>query len=180
MVKIILYICVSADGFIADEKGGVEWLDEYGASDQDCGYKDFYNSIDALVYGKNTYEQVLTFTPWPYPDKTSYVFGDSSAPVVADNNVVFVHTDIPQFIKDIEDQGVKRLWLMGGAQLAESFYNLGLIDEYEIAIMPKKIGCGIPLLPEIVEGKGMEFIKETKWYSGVVKGMVQKVYKKAE
>ncbi len=178
MVKVILYICVSADGFIADKDGGVEWLDEYGASDQDFGYKNFYNSIDALVYGKNTYEQVLTFKPWPYPDKKSYIFADKDAPKTAANNVEFVHVDIPQFIKDLDTKPIKRLWLMGGAKLAESFYKLGLIDECEIAIMPKEIGNGIPLLPEIVEGRGMELIKETKWHSGVVKGMVQKVYKK--
>jgi dihydrofolate reductase len=176
MVKVILYICCSVDGFIADKDGGVAWLDEYGASDQDCGYKDFYNSINALVYGKNTYEQVLTFVPWPYPDKKSYIFGDKGVPTTDTDTVEFVHVDIPQFMKDIEAKGVRRLWLMGGAKLAESFYKLGLIDEYEIAVMPKKLGQGIPLLPEIMQGKGMELVKETTWHSGVVKGMVQKVY----
>ncbi len=178
MVTVILYIAISLDGFIADKDGGVEWLDEYGASGEDCGYRDFYNSIDALVYGKNTYEQVLTFLPWPYPDKKSYIFGDKDMPTINTNNVEFVYVDIPQFMKDIEAKGVKRLWLMGGAKLAESFYKLGLIDEYEIAVMPKKLGQGIPLPVEILDGRGMKLVKEIKWSSGVVQGMVQKIYKK--
>lgn len=99
-------------------------------------------------------------------------------PTTDTNTVEFVHADIPQFMKDIDAKGIKRLWLMGGAKLAESFYKLRLIDEYEIAVMPKKLGHGIPLPREILEGRGMELIKETIWHSGVVKGMVQKIYKK--
>ncbi len=52
---------MSADGFIADKDGGVGWLDEYATSGEDCGYEKFYKTIDALVFGKNRYEQVLTF-----------------------------------------------------------------------------------------------------------------------
>ena len=177
MVTVILYIAISLDGFIADKDGGVEWLDEYGASGEDCGYRDFYNSIDALVYGKNTYEQVLTFLPWPYPDKKAIYLAIKICP----QSILIMlnlYVDIPQFMKDIEAKGVKRLWLMGGAKLAESFYKLGLIDEYEIAVMPKKLGQGIPLPVEILDGRGMKLVKEIKWSSGVVQGMVQKISKK--
>lgn len=47
MVKVILYIAVSADGFIADSAGGVGWLDKYSNSGkpEDCVYHAFYNSI---------------------------------------------------------------------------------------------------------------------------------------
>ncbi len=178
MTKVILYIAISADGFIADKDGGVAWLDEYAASSEDCGYHEFYDSIDALVYGKNTYEQVLTFVPWPYPDKKNYIFSDKDIPTTDTNNVEFVQVDIPHFMKDIAAIGIKRLWLMGGAKLAESFYKLGLIDEYIISVMPKKIGAGIPLPLAILEGRGMRLVDEIKWSSGVVAGMAQKIYKK--
>lgn len=172
MVQVILYIAVSSDGFIADKDGGVAWLDEYATSGESYGYHEFYESIDAIAFGKNTYEQVLTFGPWPYPGKKSYIFGKELR--ATDNkDVAFVTVDIPQFMKDITKIGVKRLWLMGGAKLAESFYNLGYIDEYDIAIMPKALKEGIPLPRAILEGHGMKLVDEIKWPSGVI----QKKYK---
>ncbi len=173
MVKVILYIAVSSDGFIADKDGGVAWLDEYANSGESYGYHEFYASIDALVFGKNTYEQVLTFGPWPYPGKMSYVFG-KDLPATDDKDIEFVTVDISQFMKDIETKGVKHLWLMGGAKLAESFYKLDFIDEYAIAIMPTALQEGIPLPPVILAGQGMQLINEIKWPSGVL----QKKFKK--
>lgn len=74
MPKVILYIATSEDGFIADKNGGVEWLPAPSDEAEDFGYKEFYNSIDCLVMGSATYEQCLTFGPWPYPDKTTFVY----------------------------------------------------------------------------------------------------------
>lgn len=154
-VYIILYIAMSQDGFIADKDGGVSWLDKYNDGHEDCGYAQFYSSINALVYGKNTYNQVLTFQPWPYPNKKSYIFGDKTT-VVTRKDVELVDSDIPTFIKKVELDGVKRLWLMGGAKLVESFYKLGLIDEYVIAVIPEKLGQGVALPKEIVEAKNLK------------------------
>src|SRR5476649_1909351 len=47
-------------------------------------------------------------------------------------NVEIITTDIIEFIRKAEAAGIKRLWLMGGAQLIDSFYKLGFIDEYII------------------------------------------------
>ena len=65
MRKLILYIATSLDGFIADEKGKVDWLFQTG----DYGYKKFLNSVDTLLIGNATYKQILTFGKWPYKGK---------------------------------------------------------------------------------------------------------------
>ena len=54
MRKLILFIASSLDGFIADEHGDTKWL----FSDQDYGYKAFYDSVDTLIIGRKTYEPV--------------------------------------------------------------------------------------------------------------------------
>jgi len=62
--RITLYIATSVDGYIADEDGSVTWLEEFeeSASDDDIeNYTTFYESVDCLVMGARTYEQVLTF-----------------------------------------------------------------------------------------------------------------------
>ena len=56
MRKVILYIAASLDGFIATPDGSVNWLKEIESSGEDYGYDEFYNSIDALIMGRKTYE----------------------------------------------------------------------------------------------------------------------------
>ena len=76
MRKIISYIAMSIDGKIAKANGDISWLEEIpNPNNDDYGYAEFYNSIDTTLMGRITYEQVIGFdVPFPYPDKTNYVF----------------------------------------------------------------------------------------------------------
>ena len=69
MGKIILYIATSLDGYIARENGSVDWLPEHAES----GYDEFYKTVDTVLMGRKTYEQILTFGAYPYEGKKSYV-----------------------------------------------------------------------------------------------------------
>ena len=77
MRKVILYIAMSLDGYIADKNGGVDWLSGQGAEGAEEGtYSEFIKGIDTVVMGWNTYVQVKTeLSPeiWPYEELTSYV-----------------------------------------------------------------------------------------------------------
>ena len=61
MRKVKLFIASSLDGFIAGEEGSIDWL----VDDADYGYAQFYDSIDAILMGRKTYEQAqgLASTP---------------------------------------------------------------------------------------------------------------------
>lgn len=80
-IKNSVYIATSLDGFIAREDGAIDWLMEANKTvppGEDCGYADFMKSVDVLVMGRNTYEQVATFDPWPYQGKRVVVLSSSS------------------------------------------------------------------------------------------------------
>ena len=69
-VKASVFIGISLDGFIAREDGAIDWLHEVGDEPgEDYGYGAFFESVDALVMGRNTYELVRTFADWPYDTK---------------------------------------------------------------------------------------------------------------
>ena len=51
-MKATVYIAASVDGFIAREDGGIDWLPEVG--DEDYGYGEFMDSVDAMVMGRRT------------------------------------------------------------------------------------------------------------------------------
>ena len=69
MVKIMLFIASSLDSYIAKNDGSIDWLLVNCSS----GYDEFYKSVDTVIMGKKTYDQVLTFGAYPYKGKKSYV-----------------------------------------------------------------------------------------------------------
>ncbi len=58
--KLVLYIAMSLDGYIADEHGGVSWLDSATEPVGDGGYAAFLERIDTVILGRRTYDQIVT------------------------------------------------------------------------------------------------------------------------
>jgi len=63
--KTILYIAMSQDGFISGENDNLDFLNEYQVEGEDYGYANFISSIDFIVVGRKTYENVLAMG-YPY------------------------------------------------------------------------------------------------------------------
>ena len=75
--KNSVFIATSLDGYIADKNGGIDWLHSIpNPENDDMGYVEFNNEIDALVMGRTTFETVLGFdVEWPY-DKPVFVLSN--------------------------------------------------------------------------------------------------------
>src|SRR5437763_1679142 len=58
--KIIVYIATSADGYIARPDGDVEWLNRRPRT-VDYGMREFYPTIDTILWGRKTYDWVLNY-----------------------------------------------------------------------------------------------------------------------
>ena len=167
MNKLILYIATSLDGYIAAPDGGVDWLD----SSTDVGYHDFLKTIDAIIMGRTTYDQVLTFGPWPYGDIPCYVFTNrniSNPPA----GVVQVHGPAGPAYQEICRHGYGNIWLEGGAKIASAFRELHLIDEYRIYLQPVWLGDGIPLFTAPLAPEEVK-LHSTRTFPN---GMVELVY----
>lgn len=147
MVEIVYYAAASLDGFIATPDGGVDWLPPIEAGGEDYGYGDFYASVDAILMGSATYEQVLRHASWPYAGKPCWVFTRQRRHAKGgDANVTFTGASPDHIAQELDGQGVKRAWLVGGGKLAAAFRESGLIATYGICIVPTILGGGIPLL----------------------------------
>ncbi|WP_346888763.1 dihydrofolate reductase family protein [Clostridium sp. UBA1056] len=145
--KIVLYIAMSLDGYIARSNGAVDWLSGQGeVLEIDNGYEEFYSTIDTVVMGRITYEQVINeLSPniWVYEGKKCYVFTEKE---YEDNEKVeFTSESIVEFVSDIKGGLGKDIWLVGGGKLIHEFINKNLIDKYIITIIPTILGEGIPL-----------------------------------
>lgn len=166
--KIVLYIATSLDGYIARKDGSVDWLPPL--DDQDYGYSEFLATVDTVVMGRTTYEQLPELGGYPYEGKKGYVF--STARKGRDANVEFVSGPAKEFAERLRSENGSDIWLVGGAELVDSFLSAGLIDRYIISVVPVILGEGIPLFfPD-----GRERILRLVGSRSFPSGLVQSTY----
>ena len=161
MEKIILYIAASLDGYIARETGDVDWL----PINTDSGYGEFYKSIDTVIMGKKTYDQILTFWEYPYKEKKSFVFSRDNS-LTKDENVEFA-SSVEELVRKLPPSSKENIWLVGGSELLSAFLWHKLVNEIILSIIPIILGNGISLFQNINQEIKLELIKTTK-YSGLV------------
>ncbi|GAB2960880.1 dihydrofolate reductase family protein [Hymenobacter coalescens] len=166
MREIVLYIAASLDGYIAEEDGGVRFLKPFEASGQDYGYREFVGSLQAVVTGSKTYEQVLGFglPEWPYAGLDTYVCTRRELPTTVDPRIRLWPGSVTELVQQLPEG---RTWLMGGGQLIDSFNAAGLIDRLMLAVMPVFLGHGIKLLTPPPPQKLM-LEKVTRYPDGVL------------
>jgi len=176
MRKIILYSAISLDFKIARLDGGIDWLETPETiPGEDYGYKGFNESIDTTLMGNNTYRQILGFdVPFPYPDKTNYVFSKSGS----NKNTEFVELisgEIIHFTRQLKNQTGKDIWLIGGGQINTLLLSHQLIDQMILTIIPATIGDGIPLFHPSA-GDTHFTLEDSKTYKN---GIIQLIYNKS-
>ncbi len=170
MRKIILGVAVSLDGFIEGPKGEYDWC----FTDQDYGMSAFFKRVDCLFMGRKSYELVSSMDQGkgknPYPKMKLYVFSNTLKE--ADKKITVICGDIKARIEEIKNQPGKDIWLFGGASLTSSLLNLGLIDEFWLAVHPVVLGAGKPLFSEVKNRINLK-LADTKTYSS---GLVALTY----
>lgn len=164
--EIIYYVAMSLDGCIATSDGRIGWLAPFESAGEDYGYAKFYDSIDAVIVGRNTYNQSLTFSEWPYPDKPVWVF--STRPLPAERADVTVTSKSPSEVAmELKALGLRRAWLVGGAKLAASFRAAGLVTELIVSVIPVVLGAGIPLFDGPGPAENLKLVDTKTFANGI-------------
>ncbi|OPG97465.1 deaminase [Chryseobacterium mucoviscidosis] len=144
--KVVLYIAMSLDGYIARPDGSVDWLFDVEGDGGDNGYGKFYSTIGSVVMGRLTYEEVLKLSDeFPYADRPTYVLSRSKQPPAP--HVQFTDEAVENLIPRLKQDSNGDIWIVGGGQLVQAVLEHQLLEEVEIAIIPKILGEGIPLFP---------------------------------
>lgn len=160
MRRVRLFIASSLDCYIARKDGGVDWC----FTDADYGYAEFYDSVDAVIMGRKTYEKALEFEERPYKEKKCYVF--TRKPAQNHDNVEFV-SDVAGFTKNLVGSDGRDIWLAGGAEINSILLGAGLVHEMIVSVHPLVLGEGIPMFREIRQAN-MKLAEVTKYDSGLV------------
>ena len=145
--KVILYIAMSLDGFIATENNELDWLSIVESPNEDYGYEKFIQSVDTVIMGRKTYDKVLSFgVEFPHKGRKCCVISRTRDGV--DENVEYYSGDIKNLIEDLKNIEGNNLFIDGGAEIVNELLKLNMIDEFIISIIPIFLGSGIRLFKD--------------------------------
>jgi dihydrofolate reductase len=166
--KFIVYIAISADGFIARLDGSVDWLDRPRPKGN-YGMNAFYRSIDTAVLGRKTYDFAVSHgMSVPCPGKKNYVLS-RTLKRPASPEVIPVSDSVATFAERLRAERGKNVWLMGGAESVAAFLDCGQVDEFIIHVIPKMIGEGIPLVAPCHRDIALKLLASKRFADGVVR-----------
>ena len=164
MGKIVCNLATSVDGFIADENGGVDWLNDFQA--EDYGIINFFEQCGTAIMGSKTYEQALSFNSW-FGKMEGVVFTSRKLPPFNDEKINFFSGDPRPVVEQLHKKE-KDSWLVGGGQLITSFIDLHLLDELIITMVPRLLGRGLALCPSIKEVGNLQLLDSKAHTDGVL------------
>ena len=144
MAKVILHICTSIDGFIADENGDSDFVFE--AQEADPDFKKFYDSVDSVIIGRKTYDYLKDKQPKLFKEKNVFVITHYLRQ--KEKNVTFVHEDIMGCVKSLKKSAKKDIWILGGSEIVNILLKEKLLDKAIITTAPIVLGNGIRLFKD--------------------------------
>ena len=163
--KNSVFIATSLDGYIADKNDGIDWLHSIPNPDnEDMGYVDFTNGIDALVMGRTTFETVVGFdVPWPYK-KPVFVLSNQlkEIPESHKGKAFLVNGPLTEILEQIHGKGYGRLYIDGGTTI-RNFLKEDLIDKMVLTTIPILLGGGSSLFGDLPNELKFE-LTETKTF----------------
>ena len=160
-----VFIAVSLDGYIARSDGRIDWLSIVEEPGEDYGFKSFFDSIDTLVLGKNTYEVALGFQPWPYHGKRCVVLTHGSA---VPQHGAELYAGSPEALVDkLTAEGAQRVYVDGG-KVIQQFLGAGLVTDLTLSVLPILLGDGVRLFGKLEADRRLELLESRPFKSGLV------------
>lgn len=178
MSKLIYFMPMSLDGFITGGNDNKDW------SAPDEAVSAFINElhlpIGTYLYGRKNYEMMTVWeTPDAIPGRTSAMmdFGriwQAADKIVYSKSLESVSTPKTRLEREFEPQAVRDLKAqlphdisVAGPNLAAQASRAGLVDEYQLLVIPVMLGGGKQVLPSNVDVK-LDLLDERRVGNGWV------------
>ncbi len=167
--KLILYISMSVDGFIATHDDDLSWLSVVEKEGGDYGYTEFNESVDTYIVGRKTYDTIRTLTGGNFPQASQhkcYVLTRTKRE--NENGVTFYSGDIERLIHSLKQESGKNIYCDGGAEIVHLLMQKNLIDEYIISVIPIILGDGKRLFKGNTPTINIRSVSSQQFDSGLV------------
>lgn len=174
--KLILYISMSLDGFIATKNDDLSWLSIVEKEGEDYGYTAFNKTVDTYIVGRKTYDIVLKLTGGSFPiadQHKCYVITRQKRD--NKNGITFYNGDIEQLILDLKKEEGKNIYCDGGGQIVQLLMDKNLIDEYIISVIPIILGDGKRLFKGETPLINLKALPSKQYKSGLIQLRYERV-----
>lgn len=162
--RVIYSVASSLDGFIARPGGQYDWIPEDPAID----WGEFLDRFDTVLMGRRTYEVVADEEEEELvAGKRTIVFSRTLDPSAAPG-VEVLDDDPGQTVGRLKTDKGRDIWLMGGGVLFRELLDAEMVDAVEVAVVPKLLGEGIPLLAARSGDVSLQLRHREEYPSGIV------------
>ncbi|MZQ87041.1 dihydrofolate reductase [Paenibacillus sp. 5J-6] len=181
MRKVVLFMHVSLDGFVAGPNGELDWI----SYDQDLmdAADEIVKTVGSPIYGRVTYQMMENY--WPTllnnPESTQHdidhanwiedigkIVISKSLKEVRWNRTTLINENIAEEIGKLKQEPGKDLVIFGSPSIAHTFIDLDLIDEYRLTVSPIVLGRGTRLFQEDKPTKRLNLLSSKTLPSGVL------------
>ena len=180
MRKIISFMHISLDGFVAGPNGEMNWIKVDEEIFDYIGKR--ISETDTALYGRVTYQMMENY--WPNagnePDASKHdiehsTWYNKAHKVVISKtmkgaslrNTKIISDNLSNEINEIKHQGDKEILLFGSPTATHSLIQQNLIDGYWLFVNPVILGQGIPLFTGIKEKIKLKLLTTRQFTSGV-------------
>ena len=175
MRKLIAGINITLDGFCDHTAGIVD-------DETHQHYNDLLKTADTMIWGRTTYQLMESYWPTLVKEPSGNRTMDEFA-VLADNIQKIVYSRTLQSVNwkntilknELHKEDILQLKqqpgkdiLVGSPSMIVQLSQLGLVDEYQLAIHPVILGSGLPLFKNITDKIDLKLLQTKTFSCGVV------------
>lgn len=185
MRKVILYVTMSSDGFMAGPNDELDWMLPEMDREMLTDTVNFFNETDGGFIGYPTASGMIPY--WldvarnpsaPQGERAiaravnklhSIIISNTPETLEWDNSELLLVTnddDLIKGVRKIKQQPGKHLTVPGGVRTAQTFARLGLIDEYMFIVHPVALGNGKRVFNSKIE---LELVSAEAYESGILR-----------
>ncbi len=178
MARLIYSAIVSADGYVEDAAGSIDW----GTPGEDlfCFINDLERPVGTYLYGRRMYEAMLYWeTARTAGGQPSFVreftgIWQAAEKIVFSKTLASVPSARTRLERDFDPAMIRQLksaaghdMTVGGADLAGQAIKAALVDELRLFLVPVIVGGGKPALPSGLRSD-LELLDTRRFASGAV------------
>jgi dihydrofolate reductase len=163
--RVRIYVAASADGFVADAGGSLDWLAPFDPADYAVAA--FHESVGSVVLGRRAFEFTRLLDEWPYAGRPSFVIASRSVGRLPAGARVM--RDLPQAIEAARAASPGDIWLAGGTMLLTRTLDAGVVDLVEVCVMPVLLGRGLSLFGTLDRPVGLTLDGVEMFHNNVVR-----------
>jgi dihydrofolate reductase len=182
MRKLILSMQLSLDGFTEGENGDMSWLQKEDP-EQWSDLFEMLETVDLFFLGRvmfpdyrNYWKSALTNNNVSanhrryaqLAAKTAHVVFSQTLKEAGWDNTQIVQGNVVEEVKKLKNQVGKDIQLVGGAKLAATVMNAGLVDEYRLVQNPVVVCKGKSFFRQLTKSSKLQLQYVKPLRSGVV------------